>query len=137
MFFQPNVFEHKFRHNFLDTINFLFLRHYLFSICYYYYHYYFIASWLWFLTYIYSNFANKFFGLSNLELFVESLYASNIYLHIFLLFFLSFFKFFLYIYFYYYNYHHYYCLYVLYVHRACWETYKISSRFESCFVLVF
>ena len=36
-----------------------------------------------FLTYICSNFENTFFGLSNLELFIESLYASNIYLYVY------------------------------------------------------
>ena len=55
---------------------------YFFSVCYYYYsHYYSTALWRWFLTYIYSNFENKFFGLSNPELFNESFYASNICLH--------------------------------------------------------
>ena len=29
------------------------------------------------------------------------------------------------------------CLCVLYVYRPCWETYKISSRFESCLYLYF
>ena len=84
------------------------------------------------LTYIYSNFENTFFGLSNLELFIESLYASNLCLH----------AFYIYIYFsfiiiiiiiiiitv---------CVFVLYVRRPFWETYKISSRFESCFVFAF
>ena len=64
-----------------------------FSICYYYHHY-FIALQCWFFTYVNSNSENTFFGLSNLELFIESLYASNICLHVsfgFFLFFLSFF----------------------------------------------
>ena len=52
---------------------------YFFLICYYYYHhYYLIASLRWFLTYIYSNFENTFFGLNNLEFFIESFYPSNI-----------------------------------------------------------
>ena len=60
---------------------------FLFFICYYYYyHYYFIASPRWFLPHIYSNFENTFFGLSNLELFIESLYAWNICLHVFFVF---------------------------------------------------
>ena len=87
----------------------------------------------WFLTYIYCNFQNTFFGLSNLELFIESLYASSICLNGF--FCCSFKKFSIciyYYYYYYYYYHHYECLCVLYVHRSCWETCKISSRFESC-----
>ena len=52
--------------------------HFLFfSVCYYHYHYCFIASQRWFLTYIYSNFESTFFGFSNLDFFIESLYASN------------------------------------------------------------
>ena len=101
-----------------------------FSICYYYYYYnyyyYFTASRSWFLTYIYSNFENTFFGLSNLEFFIQSLSASNICLS-------SFFSFLSFIFFYIYYYHYYncLCLCVLCVYRPCWETYKISSRFES------
>ena len=63
-----------------------------FSICYYYYYRnYFIASRRWFLTYIYSNFENTFFGLSNLELFIESLCASNIYLYVYVYIYIYFF----------------------------------------------
>ena len=52
---------------------------------------------------------------------------------------LSFLYIYIYYYYYYYYYHYYYCLClcVLYVYRPCWEACKISSRFESCFVLVF
>ena len=40
-----------------------------------------------------------------------------------------------YIYIYYHHHHYcYLCLCILYVYRPCWEMYKISSRFESCFV---
>ena len=105
-----------------------------FSICYYYYYnyYYFTASRSWFLTYIYSNFENTFFGLSNLEFFIESLYASNIYLS----FFFSFLSF-IFFYIYYYHYYNCLCLCVLCVYRPCWETHKISSRFESFLYLYF
>ena len=69
-----------------------------FFICYYYYHYCFIASRRsFYLTYIYFNFENTFFGLSNLKFFIESLYAS-IYVYSFysfLFFSLSLFSFFL------------------------------------------
>ena len=111
----------------------------------FYYYYYFIASRRWFLTYIYSNFENTFFGLSNLEFFIESLYASNICLVFFLLSLFSF-LIFLYIYYYYYYYYYHYCYYhyyyclclcVHYMYRPCRETRKISSRFKSCLVLVF
>ena len=57
------------------------------------YHYYFIASRRWFLTYIYSNFENKLFRLSNLELFIESRYASDLCLWFFFSFFHFFIKF--------------------------------------------
>ena len=53
---------------------------------YYHYHYYFIALRRWFLTYIYSNIEDTFFWLSNLELFIESLYASSICLRLFFIF---------------------------------------------------
>ena len=102
-----------------------------FSICYYYYHYYFIASRRWFfLTYTYTN-----FGLSNLEFFIESLSVSNMFTVFFSFLFLFFH--FLYICFYYYYYYYCLCLCVLYVYKPCWETNKISSRFESCFVFYF
>ena len=123
----------------------LYLFIFFFSICYYYYRYCFIASRRWFLTYIYSNFENTFFGLSNLEFFTEFLYAL-IYVYSFYsflfflsisLFFLSFFLFFKFNLLFYYYYYNYLYLCILYVYRPCWKTYKISSRFESCFVFAF
>ena len=81
---------------------------FVFSICcYYYYHNYFIASQRWFLTYIYSNFENTLFGLSNLELFIESLPASNICLDVFFLSLIFLCTFFFYYFYYYYYYYHY------------------------------
>ena len=131
-----NFTEH-FDESLIGNICFI-MFYFIFSICYYYQHYCFIASCLWFLTCIYSN---TFFGLRNLEFFIESLYAS-IYVYSFysfLFFSLSLFSFFLFSFFfnyffifYYYNYYNYYnclCLCVLYVYRPCWETSKIPSGF--------
>ena len=106
---------------------------FFFSTCYcYYYNDYFIKSRCWLLTYIiYSIFEDTFFGLSNLELFMNPFMPQ---IHVYF----SFLSFILYIYlFHYYYYYNYLCLCVLYVYRPCWETYKIFSRFKSCFVLLF
>ena len=71
---------------------------------------------------------------------VQMIFSVNLFLSLSLF---SLFHFFLYTfyhyYYYYYHYHYYYCLClcVRYVYRPCWEACKISSRFESCFVLVF
>ena len=87
-----NFTEH-FDESLIGNICFI-MFYFIFSICYYYQHYCFIASCLWFLTCIYSN---TFFGLRNLEFFIESLYAS-VYVYSFysfLFFSLSLFSFFL------------------------------------------
>ena len=106
---------------------------------YYYYYDYFIVSCLWFdFWHIFSNFESTFFGLSSCEFF---LWIPLCLIYIFTVFFS--FSFFYFIFFYFLFFIFFSCLFVfsclcvLHAYRSCSETYKISSRFESCFVLVF
>ena len=107
----------RFGDSLIWNIIFIIIYYYYFYY-YYYYHYYFIAS----PCCIYSNFENAFFGLSNLELFVESLYASNICLQFF------FFSF----QYYYYYYYYYYC----YVFSTCRGLAEKCVRFPQGLSLV-
>ena len=101
------------------------------TCCYYYYHYYYyITSRCWFLRYTYSNFENLFFGLSNLEFFIQSLYAWNVCLQFFFLSlsFISFifFLYFLYIFIYVY----------VYVFSTCTDLVEKGIRFPQDLSLV-
>ena len=106
-------------------------------VFYYCYYHYSVALWHWFLTYIYSNFGSiicikqswVFLGILLCLIFILTAFFSFLFF-LFFIYFLSNFCLLVCLF-------CCLCLWVLHIFRSCWETYHVSSKFESCFVLVF